>query len=89
MIVHNATNQRFETTVEGKTAFLSYQILDDGTWDYCHTIVPKELGGRGLGSQLVKFALDYAQNEQKKIVASCSFVANYVDKHPEYQSLLA
>lgn len=89
MIVHNATSQRFEMALEGRTAFLSYQILDDDTWDYCHTIVPKELGGRGLGSQLVKFALDYAQNEQKKIIASCSFVANYMDKHPEYQSLLA
>ena len=51
--------------------------------------MPKELGGRGLGSQLVKFALDYAKSENKKIIASCSFVASYVDKHPEYQDLVA
>jgi predicted GNAT family acetyltransferase len=89
MIIHNSTTQRFETTIDGITAFLSYQVCDSGVWDYNHTIVPKELGGRGLGSQLVKFALDYAKSENKKIIASCSFVASYVDKHPEYQDLVA
>lgn len=89
MIVHNSTTQRFETTIDGITAFLSYQVCDSGAWNYNHTIVPKELGGRGLGSQLVKFALDYAKSENKKIIASCSFVASYVDKHPEYQDLVA
>ena len=89
MIIHNSTTQRFEITIDGITAFLSYQVCDSGVWDYNHTIVPKELGGRGLGSQLVKFALDYAKSENKKIIASCSFVASYVDKHPEYQDLVA
>lgn len=89
MITHNSTTQRFEITIDGITAFLSYQVCDSGVWDYNHTIVPKELGGRGLGSQLVKFALDYAKSENKKIIASCSFVASYVDKHPEYQDLVA
>ena len=89
MIIHNSTTQRFETTIDGITAFLSYQARDDGAWDYNHTIVPKALGGRGLGSQLVKFALDHAKSENKKIIASCSFVASYVDKHPEYQDLVA
>ena len=89
MIIHNSTTQRFEITIDGITAFLSYQVCDSGVWNYNHTIVPKELGGRGLGSQLVKFALDYAKSENKKIIASCSFVASYVDKHPEYQDLVA
>ena len=89
MIIHNSTTQRFEITIDGITTFLSYQVCDSGVWNYNHTIVPKELGGRGLGSQLVKFALDYAKSENKKIIASCSFVASYVDKHPEYQDLVA
>lgn len=88
-ILHNHTAQRFETTIDAQTAYLSYQTLDDDTLDYHHTIVPSELGGRRIGSALVKYALDYAQDNNKKVVASCSFVAKYINKHTSYQKLLA
>lgn len=88
-ITHNPTTQRFETTIDGHTAYLSYEAIDDTTLDYNHTIVPSELGGRGVGTALVKFALDYAKENNKAVVPSCSFVASFLQKHPEYQSLLA
>lgn len=88
-ITHNPTTQRFETVIDGITAFLSYEIIDDNTLNYNHTIVPSELGGRGLGTALVRFALDYAKDNDKKVVPSCSFVASYINRRPEYQSLLA
>lgn len=88
-ITHNPTTQRFETTIDGYTGFLSYEIMDDTTLNYNHTIVPKELGGRGLGTALVKHALDYANEHNKKVVPSCSFVASYINRQPEYQHLLA
>lgn len=88
-ITHNTAAQRFETTIDGMTAYLSYQVAGDDTLIYDHTIVPKELGGRGLGTALVKHALDYANEHNKKIVPSCSFVASYINRRPEYQHLLA
>ncbi|MFB6348349.1 GNAT family N-acetyltransferase [Moraxella sp. ZJ142] len=88
-IIHNTAEQRFETTIDGITAYLSYQVLDEQTLDYDHTIVPSALGGRGLGSLLVRHALDYAQDNGKKVLPSCSFVANYIQRRPEYQPLLA
>ncbi|MDO4895035.1 MULTISPECIES: GNAT family N-acetyltransferase [Moraxella] len=88
-ITHSPTTQRFETTIDGHTAYLSYEVLNEDTLNYNHTIVPSELGGRGIGSALVKFALEYAQQHHKKIVPSCSFVAAYIDKKTEYQQLLA
>ena len=88
-ITHNTTAQRVETTIDGMTAYLSYQVAGDDTLIYDHTIVPKELGGRGLGTALVKHALDYANEHNKKIVPSCSFVASYINRRPEYQHLLA
>lgn len=87
-INHNFVAQRFETTLGGITAYLAYEIIDDNTLNYNHTIVPAELAGRGVGSALAKFALDYAQQTEHKIVPSCSFVANYLSKHPEYQTLV-
>lgn len=87
-IIHNQTKQRFETVIDGHTAYLSYSIIDDNTLDYNHTIVPPKLGGQGLGKALAKVALDYATNHNKKVVPSCSFVANYIQKNAEHQSLL-
>lgn len=87
-ITHNLQEQRFETTQEGYTAFLSYQIQGDNLL-YDHTIVPSELGGRGIGSALAKYALDYATAQRKSVIPQCSFVARYIEKHPEYQILVS
>ena len=86
-ITHNQAANRFETNIEGHTGFISYQDQGDRIV-YDHTIVPSELGGKGVGSALVKHALDYARNEGKKVVPTCSFVASYINKHAEYQDLL-
>ncbi|WP_131668531.1 GNAT family N-acetyltransferase [Psychrobacter pygoscelis] len=86
-ITHNQHANRFETTINGKTGYISYQDEGDRLV-YDHTIVPSELGGQGVGSALVKHALDYAEAENKKVVPQCSFVAAYIDKHPDYQHLL-
>ena len=86
-ITHDQAANRFETTIEGHTGFISYQDQDDRIV-YDHTIVPSELGGKGVGSALVKHALDYARSEGKKVVPTCSFVASYINKHAEYQDLL-
>lgn len=82
-ITHNPTTQRFETVIDRHTAFLSYENIDDNTLDYNHAIVPPELGWAGRGTDLVKFALDYARDNGKTIVPSCSFVARYLAKNPQ------
>lgn len=86
-INHNKQGKRFETTIDGHTGYISYQERGDKLV-YDHTIVPQELGGRGVGSALVKEALNYARENNKKVVPQCSFVGSYIDKHPEYQDLL-
>jgi len=37
-----------------------------------------------LGSQLVREALDDARSRGFKIVPACSFVADFVRRHPQY-----
>lgn len=87
IINHNEQAQRFETTIEGQTGYISYQDKGD-TLVYDHTIVPQALGGRGIGSVLVKHALDYAHEHNKKVIPQCSFVDAYIHKHSEYQDLV-
>ncbi len=86
-IVHNQAAKRFETTIDGQTGYISYQERND-TLVYDHTIVPQQLGGQGVGSALVAYALDYARDQDKKVIPQCSFVASYISKHPEYQDLI-
>ena len=86
-IVHNEATKRFETSIDGHIGYISYKERDDKLV-YDHTIVPQELGGRGVGSALVKQALNYARENDKKVVPQCSFVSSYIDKHPDYQDLL-
>ncbi|ALF59836.1 GNAT family N-acetyltransferase [Psychrobacter urativorans] len=86
-ITHNQSAHRFETTIEGQTGYISYKERGD-TLVYDHTIVPQSLGGRGVGSDLVKHALDYAREHNKKVVPQCSFVSAYINKHPDYQDLV-
>lgn len=86
-ISHDQDAKRFETSIDNKTGYISYQERGD-TLVYDHTIVPEALGGHGVGSALVKHALDYARDNDKKVVPQCSFVASYINKHPEYQDLV-
>ena len=86
-ITHDEQAKRFETSIDGHTGYISYQERDD-TLVYDHTIVPQELGGRGIGSALVKHALNYAREQNKKVIPQCSFVSSYISKHPDYQNLL-
>ena len=86
-IIHNEQNNRFETTIDGQTGYISYQNQGNALI-YDHTIVPQALGGRGVGSALVKYALNYARENDKKVIPQCSFVASYINKHAEYQDLV-
>ncbi len=86
-INHNTDAHQFETTIDGITAFITYVDKGDSIV-YEHTIVPPELGGQGVGSALVQHALNYAREQDKKVIPQCSFVAAYIGKHPEYKDLV-
>ncbi len=89
-VMHEKSSQQFVAVVEGKTAYLDYDILNNGTLlDYHHTFVPPELRGRNIAQDIVKFALEYAKQNHLHIKPSCPYVERYIEKHPEYQSLIA
>ncbi len=54
-----------------------------------HTFVSKELRGQNIGAQLVKRVVDYARDNDKKIVPQCWFAADEFKAHEEYEDVLA
>jgi predicted GNAT family acetyltransferase len=86
-VVNNHAQHRYELNVDGHLA-ASYYKLSDGVITFVHTDVPPELGGKGVGSKLVKSALDQVRADGLKVIPQCPFVKAYIDKHPEYADLL-
>ena len=86
-VIHDEKVNRFEVFESGQIAYLEYSQAD-GTIDLLHTIVPQQLEGQGVGSALAKYALDYARQENLKVIPDCWFVKQYIDKHKEYQYLV-
>lgn len=73
--------------MDGAVAFLSYQragevvVID-------HTFVPETLRGRGIAAILTRSALGTARQEGWRIAPLCSYVATFIERHPEYADLV-
>jgi predicted GNAT family acetyltransferase len=52
-----------------------------------HTLVPPELGGRGIAGKLVEALIADAREQGFKVVPECSYVAAAFAKHPEWAEL--
>lgn len=83
-IMHDERNRKFMTVVDGFSAHVEYRLTADGGLDILHTIVPKEIEGRGIASALVKAAYDYARNYGLTPVATCPYAVVWLQRHPEY-----
>jgi uncharacterized protein len=86
-VINNDEQQQFEVRKDDDTATLVYRFYKDDI-ALMHTEVPSKLENQGIGSALVKYALNWAKEHQKKILVYCPFVASYLKKHPEYNTLV-
>jgi predicted GNAT family acetyltransferase len=87
-VVNNTSKHRYELAVDGHIA-ASYYKIADGIITFIHTEVPPELGGRGIGSKLIRGALDQVRSDGLKVIPECPFVKAFIEKHADYQDLLA
>lgn len=87
--LHNHDKNRFELHTEGYTAYIEYILKDDKTISLLHTIVPKELGGKGIGTTIVQKTLEYIKESGYKFIPACSFVVAYVEKNPQWKAYVA
>ena len=86
-VSEHADRGRFELPFEGGTAFASYRT-DGNRVVLTHTEVPQAFSGRGIGSGLAKGIFDIVRESGRKVVIRCSFIADWVRRHPEYADLV-
>jgi predicted GNAT family acetyltransferase len=88
-VVLNPDGKRYELwSGDRLDGFAAFRELP-GKIEIYHTVILPELEENGLGGQLVAAALDDARAQGLTVLPTCSFVAWYLDEHPEYADLLA
>lgn len=89
-IADHKERHRYELSIGGqKAAEVVYRMHGPGTLELVHTEVQPQFEGQGLGSKIAKFALDDARSRGLKVMPSCSYIAGWIGKHPEYRALVA
>ncbi len=61
--------------------------IDGDVIVFPHTEISPERRGHGLGDVLVAGALDDVRGTGRRVVARCWFVAEFLDRHPDYAGL--
>jgi len=84
----NDALHRLELEVEGSIAFIEYKLSGD-TLFLIHTEVPPALKGKGAASAIVQKALQYAKDNNYKIIPICPFVQSYLKRHQEWNDIVA
>jgi uncharacterized protein len=83
---HDAQAQRF-TLPTTPPCVLDY-LLSPGTVAFTHTGVPAAHQGQGLAAVLVTAGLTWARAQGLRVVPACSYVATFIQRHPEWRHLL-
>ncbi|MEO0818138.1 MAG: GNAT family N-acetyltransferase [Pseudomonadota bacterium] len=80
---------RLTADLDGETLFIRYGWARDGVMRVDHVEVPRALGGRGLGTDLVGALVEKARAKGFKLIPVCGFARLQLEKHADWQDVLA
>jgi len=83
------TGGRCFVTIDGHTAEMTYSKAGATRLIIDHTGVPDALRGKGAGQAMVQRAVEDARAAGIKIIPLCPFAKAQIEKHPEWQDVLA
>ena len=86
-LIDNKEKKRYEFQLPEHTPHIEYIRTKDKIY-LTHTEVPVALEGQGIGSEMVKQALEDVKEKDLTLVPLCPFVAAYIKEHPEYKALV-
>ncbi len=79
---------RYEAIVDGTLAGFAVYRMEPGLIALIHTEVDDAFERRGVGSILVREALEDARRRGFDVVPICPFVTSFIDQHREYLDLV-
>jgi predicted GNAT family acetyltransferase len=87
-VIDNKEMNRFEAEVDGHKAIIEYTVKP-GILSINHTEVPRELSGQGVASNMTEQVLLQIELRGLKVDPVCPFTKKYIEKHPEWKSIIA
>ena len=87
-VKHDKEAQEFIVVLEVEQAELAYALPEDDVIDFQHTFVPENFRNEGIANELIKCGLEYAKDQNFRVIASCPAVSAYIRRNKEYQTLL-
>ncbi len=88
-IKHDKEQHKFYLINDGKESYIRYSIPNKETINFLRTFVPPEQRHKGLAGEIAKAALEYAKENNFKVIPTCSYVDYFIDQNKEYEKLLA
>jgi len=85
-VTRNEAERRFESWIDGTLSKLDY-IQDGKNFVITHVGVHPDLRGQGIAGRIVQVSLEYAKDNNLRVVPMCSYAAAYIRRHPEYAEL--
>lgn len=79
---------RYVIEVDGEIVGKAVYHMRGGRHFFVHTEVDEGFEGRGLGTSLVKEALDSVRAKDGTVVPICPLFAAYIERHPGYDDLV-
>lgn len=74
--------------VNGERAGKAVYHMRGGRHLFVHTEIDDRFAGSGLGTQLVRYALDDVRAKRGTMVPICPFFAAYLERHPDYEDIV-
>jgi predicted GNAT family acetyltransferase len=84
----NPDERRYEVVVDSDLAGFAAYITQQGLIAFMHTEVKDAFGGHGVGTILIREALDDARRRGFEVLPFCPFVSSFIAEHREFADLV-
>lgn len=88
-VVNNVEASRYEAYVGVELAGFAAYVVRPDVIVFTHTEIDDAFEGKGVGSALVRGALEDVRANGHSIVPLCPFIASYIRRHEEFYDLIA
>lgn len=87
-IFDDADEHAYVISVGDRPAGKAVYHLRGGRYFFVHTEIDPDMGGRGLGRQLARFALEDVKDKGGTVVPICPFFRSYIKRNPEWDAIV-
>jgi predicted GNAT family acetyltransferase len=88
-VVDNPAGSRYELRSGDEVLGVVAYHRNGEVINLIHTEIDADHEGEGLGSDIARGVLDDARRQGLRVLPTCPFIAGWIDKHPDYQDLVA